>query len=91
MRYKEFNCCWFQNYMKHIIVKMKYIFSVTARGTYVNHCSWDDTNVSTSLLRNKIPQWNPLFRYKIIMAVGMEITVFCATNPCSLVNHIELY
>jgi len=37
MMYKEFNCRWFQNYMKHITVNIKCNFSVTAGGTYVNH------------------------------------------------------
>jgi hypothetical protein len=91
MMYKEFNCCWSQNYMKHIIVNIKCTFSVRAGGTDVNHYAWEDTNVSTSLLCRTITQWNPLLTYQIITAVGMEITVFCATTPCSLVNHICLY
>lgn len=47
MLYKEFNCCWSQNYMKHVMFNMKCTFSVAAGGTYVNHCAWKDTNVST--------------------------------------------
>jgi hypothetical protein len=58
---------------------------------YITHCTWDDTNVSTPLLGNKITQWNPLFRHQITTAVGMKITVSCATTPCSLANHIGLF